>query len=152
MRQGSQVEFSGVTAQDYNAMEVQPDGLPYKDVGLWTEEKHRLVAYYAAQFSGAMKDTFQKRVYIELYAGAGYSQIRESDRIIPGSPINALNLKDPFDKYIFCEANAEKREALQVRVRRHAPKADVTFVSGTATQMSLPSRLPSPGTPKLIKF
>lgn len=77
-----------------------------------------------------MKDTFQKRVYIELYAGAGYSQIRDTDRIIPGSPINALSLKDPFDKYIFCEEDDEKREALQVRVRRHAPDADVTFVPG----------------------
>jgi len=119
-----------VTAQEYNAVEVQPDGRIYNDVGLWTEEKHRLVAYYAAQFSGAMKDKFQKRVYIELYAGAGYSRIRDTDRIIPGSPIKALSLKDPFDKYIFCEADAEKQEALQIRVRRHAPNADVTFVPG----------------------
>jgi three-Cys-motif partner protein len=119
-----------VTARDDNTIEVQPDGIPYNDVGPWTEEKHRLVAYYAAQFSGAMKEKFQKRVYIELYAGAGYSRIRDTDRIIPGSPINALSLKDPFDKYIFCEADAEKREALQVRVRLHAPNADVTFVPG----------------------
>jgi three-Cys-motif partner protein len=111
-------------------VEVQADGLPYNDVGLWTEEKHRLVAYYAAQFSGAMKEKFQKRVYIELYAGAGYSRIRDTDRIIPGSPINALCLKDPFDKYIFCEANTDKREALQTRVQHHAPNADVTFVPG----------------------
>ena len=119
-----------MTARDDNALEVQPDGLPYNDVGLWTEEKHRLVAYYAAQFSGAMKEKFQKRVYIELYAGAGYSRIRDTDRIIPGSPINALCLKDPFDKYIFCEADADKREALQIRVQRHAQDADVTFVPG----------------------
>lgn len=119
-----------MTAQDENTVEVQPDDLPFNDVGPWTEEKHRLVAYYAAQFSGAMKEKFQKRVYIELYAGAGYSRIRDSGRIIPGSPINALSLKDPFDRYIFCEANAEKREALQIRVRRHAPNADVRFISG----------------------
>lgn len=119
-----------MTPRDYNTIEVQPDGLPYNDVGLWTEEKHRLVAYYAAQFSGAMKEKFQKRIYIELYAGAGYSRIRDTDRVIPGSPINALSLKDPFDKYIFCEADAGKREALQTRVKRHAPNADVTFVPG----------------------
>lgn len=119
-----------MTARYDNPIEVQPDGLPYNDVGLWTEEKHRLVAYYAAQFSGGMKEKFQKRVYIELYAGAGYSRIRDTDRVIPGSPINALSLKDPFDKYIFCEADAEKRAALQVRVLRHAPNADVTIVPG----------------------
>jgi len=119
-----------VTAQDKNTVQVQPDGLPYNDVGVWTEEKHRLVAYYAAQFSGAMKEKFQKRVYIELYAGAGYSRIRDTDRIIAGSPINALTLKIPFDKYIFCEADAGKRGALQERVRRHAQNAEVTIVPG----------------------
>ena len=124
------LESPHVNPQRYKTIEVEPDGLPYNDVGVWTEEKHRLVAYYAAQFSGAMKDKFQKRVYIELYAGAGYSRIRDTDRIIPGSPINALSLKEPFDKYIFCEADDQKRTALETRVKHHAPNADVTFVPG----------------------
>jgi len=119
-----------VSVPEYKAAGVEADGLLCNDVGPWTEEKHRLVAYYAAQFSGAMKDKFQRRVYIKLYAGAGYSRIRDTGRIIPGSPINALSLKDPFDRYIFCEADAEKREALQVRVQRHAPNADVKFIPG----------------------
>lgn len=121
-------------ARGYNPIQVQPDDLPYNDVGLWTEEKHRLVAYYAAQFSGAMKDKFKKRVYIELYSGAGYSRIRDTDRIIPGSPINALCLSVPFDKYIFCEENTEKRQALETRVRRHAPNADVKFIPGNCDE------------------
>ncbi len=119
-----------MTASSDKSVEIQPDGLPCNDVGAWTEEKHRLVACYAAQFSGAMKAKFQKRVYIELYAGAGYSRIRDTDRIIPGSPINALTLKDPFDKYIFCEAAEEKRESLEIRAQRHAPNADVTIIPG----------------------
>lgn len=120
-----------MSAREYKTIEIAPDGLPYNDVGVWTEEKHRLVAYYATQFSGAMKEKFDKRVYVELYAGAGYSRIRDTDRIIPGSPINALALKEPFDKYIFCEQDAEKRAALETRVGRHAqPGTDVTFVPG----------------------
>lgn len=131
LERGLRLKFPHVNAQLYKATQVEPDGLPYNDVGNWTEEKHRLVAYYAAQFSGAMKDKFQKRVYIELYAGAGYSRIRESARIIPGSPINALTLKEPFDKYIFCEADDKKRAALEVRIRRHAAtNSDVTVVPG----------------------
>jgi len=118
-------------ADEYKTIEVEADGMPCNDVGLWTEEKHRLVAYYSAQFSGAMKEKFHQRVYIELYAGAGYSRIRDTDRVIPGSPINALTLKSPFDKYIFCEENPSKRQALQQRVERHAPaNADVTIVPG----------------------
>lgn len=107
---------------------VEADGLAYNDVGSWTEAKHRLVAYYSALFSDAMKDKWQKRVYIELYAGAGYGRIRDTERIIAGSPIQALTLKVPFDKYIFCEQDPLKLEALRVRVARHAPLADVTFI------------------------
>jgi len=115
-----------VTLPPDKNVNVEYDGLACNDVGLWTEEKHRLVAYYAALFSAGMKDKWEKRIYIELYAGAGYSRIREP--IIAGSPIQALTLKVPFDRYIFCEQDPEKLEALRVRVRRHAPSADVTFI------------------------
>ena len=114
-------------SQDHFA-KVEADGLPYNDVGVWTEAKHRLVAYYAALFSAGMKDKWERRVYIELYAGAGYSRIRDTERIVAGSPIHALSLEVPFDKYIFCERNPEKLEALRVRVKRHAPSADVAFI------------------------
>jgi len=109
---------------------VESDDSPYNDVGSWTEEKHRLVAYYAALFSAGMRDKWEKRVYIELYAGAGYSRIRDTERVIAGSPIQALTLRVPFDKYIFCEQDPEKLEALRARVKRHAPSADVSFIPG----------------------
>lgn len=112
---------------DY-AINVQADGLVCNDVGLWTEAKHRLVAYYASLFSAGMKDKWEKRVYIELYAGAGYSRIRDTERVIAGSPIQALALKVPFDKYIFCELDPEKLDALRIRVKRHAPSANVVFI------------------------
>jgi len=118
----------GVGTRDDSTFKVEPDGLTYNDVGLWTEEKHRLVGYYSALFSAGMKDKWDKRVYIELYAGAGYSRIRDTERVIAGSPIQALTLKVPFDKYIFCEQDPKKLEALRVRVKRHAPAANVVFV------------------------
>lgn len=103
-----------MSVPDDNTINVEGDGLAYNDVGLWTEAKHRLVAYYAALFSDAMKDKWEKPIYIELYAGAGYSRIRDTERVIAGSPIRALTLKVPFDKYIFCEQDPRKLEALRV--------------------------------------
>lgn len=117
-----------VAEPDEGTTSVEADDLVYNDVGLWTEEKHRLVAYYSALFSKSMRDKWDERVYIELYAGAGYARVRDTGRLIAGSPINALCLDVPFDKYIFCERDPEKRSALQIRVKRHAPDADVTFI------------------------
>ena len=109
---------------------IREDGLVSPEVGAWTEEKHRLVSLYSTLFSSGMKAKWSRRIYVELYAGAGYSRIRGTSRLILGSPLLALRVKDPFDKYVFCEEEPEKREALQVGVKDIAPKADVAYVAG----------------------
>jgi three-Cys-motif partner protein len=81
-----------------------------------------------------MKAKWDTRVYLELYAGAGYGRIRGTARVIPGSPVRALTLEDPFDKYVFCEKNLEFLEALKVRVHRYAPTADVQYVPGDCNE------------------
>ena len=51
-------------------------------------------------------------MYIDLYAGAGYSRIKGTKRILKGSPILALTVTNPFDKYILCEESEESLAAL----------------------------------------
>ena len=94
------------------------------------EEKHRLVSLYAKLFSSGMKNKWDQRVYVDLYAGAGYSRIRGTAKIVPGSPIRALMLEDPFDKYVFCERVDSNLAALKVRAKRTAETSNVAFVSG----------------------
>ncbi len=116
-------------------MDVVDDGLFCSTpVGKWAEEKHSLVSLYAKLFATGMKDKWDERVYIELYAGAGYSRIRDSSRTIAGSPIQALLLEYPFDKYIFCEKGIKEIEALKKRVETIAPSARVAFVRGDCNQ------------------
>jgi three-Cys-motif partner protein len=114
------------------AGEPQPiaDGLALPEVGAWTEDKHRLVSVYAAMFSKGMKKKWGKRVYVELYAGAGYSRIRGTQKIILGSPLRALAAEEPFDKYVFCEAIPKNLDALKMRVKLHFPAASVAYVEG----------------------
>lgn len=78
----------------------------------------------------AVRDGDEKEVYVDLYAGAGFSRIRETGRIVLGSPLLALTVDDPFDKYVFCEENSEKLAALRDRTSRTAADADVAFVPG----------------------
>lgn len=106
------------------------DGLICPEVGGWAEDKHRLVSLYSTLFSSGMKDKWDRRVYAELYAGAGYAKIRDTSRVILGSPIRSLILRDPFDKYVFCEESAQKLNALKARTERHAPSAQVDYVAG----------------------
>ncbi len=113
---------------------VLDDGLPCPEVGRWAEEKHGLVSLYAKLFSTGMKEKWDERVYIELYAGAGYSRIRDTSITIMGSPLQALTLEHPFDKYIFCEQQEELLEALKMRVKRVAPRANVAYISGDCNE------------------
>jgi len=106
------------------------DGLIAPEVGAWVEEKHRLVSLYSTLFSSSMKAKWSKRIYVELYAGAGYSRIRGTSKFVLGSPILALKVNDPFDKYVFCEERANKLEALRVRATQIAPHADIAYVKG----------------------
>lgn len=108
----------------------QDDGLAAPEVGPWAEDKHRMVSLYATLFASGMKAKWSRRIYVELYAGAGRSKIRDTSKFILGSPLLALKLKDPFDKYVFCEEKSTNLKALKFRARQANPNADVAYVQG----------------------
>ena len=80
------------------------DGLILPEVGPWAADKHRKVGYYASLFASSMKDKWDCRVFMDLFAGAGKARIKDSEEIVPGSPLVALNVDVPFDRYIFCRS------------------------------------------------
>jgi three-Cys-motif partner protein len=110
-----------------------PDDLAVNVTGPWAEEKYRLLASYLDMFSTAMKLRWDKRVYIDLYAGPGCTVVRETNQWFRGSPLLALSVRDSFDKYIFCEKDETNIGALKERVRRHHKELDVSFIAGDCT-------------------
>jgi three-Cys-motif partner protein len=106
------------------------DGLICPEVGSWAETKYRLVSLYDDLFSTGMKDKWRTRVYIDLYAGAGHCRVQGTSTVLKGSPVLALSVKHPFDKYIFCEEDPELLRALRTRAERTAPNADISYVLG----------------------
>lgn len=81
-----------------------------------------------------MKNRWDIRVYSDLYAGSGFSKVKGTDEIYYGSPLLALGVDDPFDRYIFCERNEASLGALQQRTKRLFPNADVRFVVGDCNE------------------
>lgn len=110
---------------------VENDGLPCPDVGSWAETKYRLLALYDELFSTGMRYKWDQRVYIDLYAGAGFGRIRGTKKVLKGSPVLALTVTHLFDKYIFCEESDELLAALKARALRLAPQAQVAYVHGS---------------------
>ncbi len=81
------------------------DGLLLPDANPWAVEKYRLLFNYANTFATSMKKKWDQRVYIDLFAAAGMARIKETDKIVLSSSLLALNVNDPFDRYVFCEKN-----------------------------------------------
>jgi len=49
---------------------------------------------------------------------------------LKSSPVIALTVSSPFDKYVFCEEDEGLLAALRARSERIAPAADVSYVAG----------------------
>jgi three-Cys-motif partner protein len=113
----------------------QDDGLFMPEVGPWATTKHRKIGYYCALFAGSMKKKWHCRVYLDLFAGAGKSRIENSSDVIPGSPLLALSIKDPFDQYIFCEQDQESLTALTERVNLFYPDRRCHFIPGDTNEV-----------------
>src|ERR1035441_990895 len=109
-------------------LRVDDDGLMTPEVGGWAETKYRLLALYDELFSTGMKNKWDQRVYLDLYAGAGYSRIQGTSKFLKASPIIALTVTHPFDKYIFCEGREDLLDALKARVKRIGPQANVAYI------------------------
>ena len=120
-----------MVASDPHNLRVDDDGLLTPEVGAWAETKYRLLALYDELFSTGMKDKWDQRVYLDLYAGAGYSRVQGTTKLLKASPIIALTVTHPFDKYIFCEGQEDLLDALKVRVKRIAPHANAAYIPGS---------------------
>lgn len=109
---------------------IADDGLIIPEVGSWSEQKYRLIGHYARLFGTGMKNLWDSRVYIDLYSGSGLSRIRGSGRIVKGSPLLAVDIPDPFDLYVFCDAKQEYIEALRKRVSNNFPGVESKYIPG----------------------
>ena len=109
-------------------LQWKEDGYLMPDIREWSERKYRLIAVYNQLFSKGMKK--YKRVYIDLFAGAGAGRYKENGQIVKGSPLLALDVEYKFDKYIFCEDDIKKADALEKRINESYPTVNYKLFQG----------------------
>lgn len=114
---------------------TEPDGLIIPEVRGWSLEKYKLVGGYCDIFTTGMKKKWDQLVYIDLFAGAGFSKIIETQQVVFSSSLIAMSIPNPFTKYILCEENIEKYNALVERVARLYPHLNVSFINGNSNEI-----------------
>ncbi|MEP0823325.1 MAG: three-Cys-motif partner protein TcmP [Ignavibacterium sp.] len=110
------------------------DGLKTLDVGPWVLQKYGPLLKYLEMFSTGMKGKWEKRAYVDLYSGPGVVRIRNTGRLLRGSPLLALGVEDTFDKYVFCEEDEESFHALSQRIKRDFNHCDVALINGDCNE------------------
>ena len=89
------------------------------EIGIWSEIKLDIIKKYASAFTTIMRkqDWCKGYAYIDAFAGAGIHISRRTGEFIPGSPLNALEIENPFTEYLFIDIDKAKAEALEVLTR-----------------------------------
>jgi len=115
---------------------VQDDGLIIPEVGAWADTKYKLLGGYCEIFTTGMKNLWDNLVYIDLFAGAGYAKIKETNKLRMTSALIAMSVSHKFDKYILCEKEEANILALQQRVKKHFPELfdKVEFIKGDSNE------------------
>jgi three-Cys-motif partner protein len=84
------------------------------EIGFWSEIKLEIIKKYANAFTTIMKkqDWCKGYVYIDAFSGAGIHISRKTGEFVPGSPLNALEIKNPFTEYHYIDIDKQKIETL----------------------------------------
>jgi three-Cys-motif partner protein len=114
--------------------QMQPDGFTTPEVREWSLEKYKLVGSYCDIFTSGMKNKWNQLVYIDLFAGAGFVKIKETGKVFKNSALLAMSLPVKFTKYILCEQDPQKCEALNARVLRDYPEINFEIIPGDSNK------------------
>ncbi len=92
------------------------DGQPALLTGPWSLDKHDYIRRLAGIFSTGMKNQCRYRCFIDLFAGPGRCVIEDTLEEFPGSPMQAISIRDRFTHYFFNDIDAASIDALQTCV------------------------------------
>jgi three-Cys-motif partner protein len=113
----------------------------YEVIGPWSEVKLEIIREYASSYSKIMtaRDEFH-HVYIDAFSGAGMHKSKATGDLVLGSPLNALNLEQPFKEYYFIDIQGNKINSLKKEVGK---KEGVHFFTGDCNDILLESIFPN---------
>lgn len=126
------------SAQMYLSKE---DGLLLRGVWPHSAKKSWLVGRMIDVVSTAMSGKWRQLGYIELYAGPGRLLDQATGAELAGSPIAALRVRSPFDRYVFCDFDPECVEALAERTRHEPAGARAVVREGDAKDIGHLARI-----------
>lgn len=119
-------------------------------VGPWAKRKLDALEQYLAAYHRVMQNQRFKLIYIDAFAGAGWSRLRSppiedqgvdllldveqaaaEEEFIAGSPVRALTTGRGFDRYFFFDADPRRADLLR-QLQRTYPDKEIQIEEGDA--------------------
>jgi three-Cys-motif partner protein len=120
------------------------DGLFIPTVGEWSHDKHYFLIRYIDAFTTAMKNKKWTGLhYIDLFAGAGIEQLETSGKLEWGSAMIAAQARNRFTQIHLCEKEKRPYEALESRVHKIRPDAQVLHGDANKKISEIIGQIPS---------
>ena len=124
------------------------------EVGPWAEQKLAALARYLEYYTTVLKNqAWCRTVYFDAFAGGGTSNLRapadadssnislwdeerppEQTQIVVGSPRRALEITNPFDRYVLVDADPKRVRQLRALQTEYHGKRQIDVRQGTAEE------------------
>lgn len=115
--------------------------LKFDTINYWSEIKLDIIKDYAAAYSKILtsQKSIKEHTYIDAFAGAGVHLSRENGKLIPGSPLNALEIEPPFKKIYLIDMDKERFHSLKLLTK---DKTNVSVFEGDCNEILLKKVFP----------
>jgi three-Cys-motif partner protein len=110
------------------------------EVGDWSELKLEVLSKYASAYTAILRGNRLHPIYIDGFAGAGQHISKRTKELIPGSPLNALNVEPPFDEFHLVDLKQERVDNLQ---KLTSDRKNVHIYSGDSNELLVTKIFPT---------
>ena len=118
---------------------MTPKPVKLDEVGDWSELKLEILRKYAKAYTTILRGNRLLPIYIDGFAGAGQHVSKSTKELIPGSPLNALNIEPPFEEFHLIDLQQERVDNLR---RLTKDKKNVHIYSGDSNALLVSEILP----------
>ena len=120
-------------------MAIQKD-LLFDEVGFWTEIKLEIIRKYASTYSLILsKQKYIHHAYIDGFCGPGKHISKNGTHFVSGSPVIALEIVPPFQRFYFIDMDPRKLDYLKQQV---GDRNDVYYFRGDCNAILLKEVFP----------
>ncbi len=115
--------------------------LKFDEIGDWSEIKLEIINKYLGAYSAILNRQrfIRKYIYIDAFCGAGLHLSKYEERLISGSPFNAINTKPPFSEYHFIDLDSSKLDFLKQMI---GERKDVSYHNNDCNKVLLSEIFP----------